>query len=353
MIYRLFLKDSEPYFWYTNDDQSKTVECNYISYDREFTAGKPSTIALPFTVPMDVIFDWCTNGGYNAVKGKHSWTPSSADQNWGVLYNVTDDGQVQLGQTWGYNSDGTIGGTLRTSGDSNAPFYGPIMYLKTVKNGKPFMGMKSNDNRALALCASNVTITPNPNPTNIETYTPNPIVYCHKMSYNPVSADGSNADEYGVRQNENDYNFFVGSFKRIDDLANVRNTESFADMKGNDRTYHFYYWSAKDYKFKKVSEETEHKKVSCAPFRAFLAIGQKSGDSNPAKESLGMRFVDFYGSGTTTDIKDITTPSARMQSAANNVYSMTGVLVRRGTSLAGLPNGLYIVNGKKVIVNHN
>ena len=353
MIYRLFLKDGEPYFWYTIDEESKTVECNYISYDREFTAGKPSTIALPFTVPTDVMFDWCTTGEYKAVKGKYSWTPSSADQNWGVLYNVTDDGQVQLGQTWGYNSDGTIGGTLRTSGNSSTSFYGPIMYLKTVKDGKPFMGMKSDDNRALALCASNVTITPDPRPTNLfEDF--DPIVYCHKMSYNPVSADGSGADDYGVRQNENDYNFFVGSFKRIDDLANVRNTESFADMKGNDRTYHFYYWSAKDNKFKKVNEATDHpKKVSCPPFRAFLAIGQKTDDSSSAKESLGMRFVDFYGSGTTTGIKDITTPSARMQSAANNVYSMTGVLVRRGTSLAGLPNGLYIVNGKKVIVNHN
>jgi hypothetical protein len=356
MIYRLFLKDGEPYFWYTNDDQSKTVECNYISYDREFTAGKPSTIALPFTVPTDVMFDWCTNGGYKAVKGKYSWTPSSADQNWGVLYNVTDDGQVQLGQTWGYNSDGTIGGTLRTSGNSNTSFYGPIMYLKTVKNGKPFMGMKSDDNRALALCASNVTITPDYsyNPTNLSQY--EPTVYCHKMSYIPVSADGSNADKYGVRQNENDYNFFVGSFKRIDDLANVRNTDSFTYYENEKEykcTYHFYYWSANGGVFKKVSEGTGHKKVSCPPFRAFLAIGQKTDGSNSAKESLGMRFVDFYGSDTTNGIKDITTPSARMQSAANNVYSMTGVLVRRGTSLAGLPNGLYIVNGKKVIVNHN
>lgn len=351
IIYRLFLKDGEPYFWYTIDEESKTVECNYISYDREFTAGKPSTIALPFTVPTDVMFDWCTNEGYKAVKGKYSWTPSSADQNWGVLYDVTDDGQVQLGQTWGYNSDGTIGGTLRTSGNSNTSFYGPIMYLKTVKNGKPFMGMKSDDNRALALCASNVTISPEPNPTNIDPNTPDPIIYCHKMSYNPVSADGSNANDYGVRQNVKDYNYFVGSFKQIDDLAEVRNTDAYID--GNNGTYHFYYWSAKDGVFKKVSEATEHKKVSCPPFRAFLAIGQKTDGSNPAKENLGMRFVDFYGSGTTTGIKDITTPSSRMQSAANNVYSMTGVLVRRGTSLAGLPNGLYIVNGKKVIVNHN
>ncbi|MDD6854321.1 MAG: hypothetical protein PUD58_08500 [Prevotella sp.] len=349
MIYRLFLKDGVPYYWYTSDNQNNTVECNYISYDREFTAGKPSTIALPFTVPTDVIFDWCTTGGYNAVKGKTSWTPSSADQGWGVLYKVADDGQVQLGQIWGFNSDGTIGGTLRTSGNSSSTFYGPVMYLKTVKSGKPFMGMKSDNNRALALCASNVTINPDPSPTNYSTEVP--IVYCHEMSYIPVDADGSNASDYGVRQNESGYNFFVGSFRQIDDLAAARNTDSFTGMDGNNRTYHFYYWSAKNGVFKKVSEATDRKKVSCPPFRAFLAIGQKTDASSSAKESLGMRFVDFYGSGTTTGIKDITT-SARQQADRNNVYSVTGMLVRRGTtSLAGLPNGLYIVNGKKVIVN--
>ena len=39
------------------------------------------------------------------------------------------------------------------------------------------------------------------------------------------------------------------------------------------------------------------------------------------------------------------------QKANNNVYSVTGVIVRRGTtSLEGLPQGIYIVNGKKRIV---
>ncbi|WP_155941924.1 hypothetical protein [Prevotella sp. AGR2160] len=353
-IYRLFLKDKEPYYW-PEMNSLGSVECDYISYDREFTAGKPSTLALPFSVPMDVIFDWCTTGKYKAVEGKYSWTPSPADQNWGVLYNVTDDGQVQLGQTWGYNSDGTIGGTLRTpkyDSNGNTSYYGPIMYLKTLKTGKPFMGMKSNENRPLVLYTSDRDVGNNNYPVSYDNK--GGMVRCGYMTNTDIDPDGSNYDKFGTHQNEEGYNFLVGSFKRIDDLAEVRYTDSFYDDDNNERTYHFYYWSAKDYKFKKVSEETEHKKVSCPPFRAFLAIiGQKTDASNPAKENLGMRFVDFYGSGTTTGIKDITTPSARMQSAANNVYSMTGVLVRRGTSLAGLPNGLYIVNGKKVIVNHN
>ena len=353
-IYRLFLKDKEPYYW-PDINGLGSVECDYISYDREFTAGKPSTLALPFSVPMDVIFDWCTSKGYEAVKGKYSWTPSPADQNWGVLSNVTDDGQVQLGQTWGYNSDGTIGGTLRTpkhdSSSDNTLYYGPIMYLKTLKTGKPFMGMKSNENRPLVLYTSDRDEGNYNYPVSDDDK--GGMVRCGYITYTEIDPTGSNYADFGTHQNEEGYNVFVGSFKRIDDLANVRNTGSFYDDKNNERTYHFYYWSAKDGVFKKVSEATDHKKVFCPPFRAFLAIGQKTDDSRSAKESLGMSFVDFYGSDTTTGIKDITTPSARMQSAANNVYSMTGVLVRRGTSLAGLPNGLYIVNGKKVIVNHN
>ncbi len=351
-IYRLFLKDKEAYYW-PDLNGLGSVECDYISYDREFTAGKPSTLALPFSVPMDVIFDWCTSEGYKAVKGKYSWTPSSADQNWGVLSQVTEDGQVQLGQTWGYNSDGTIGGTLRTPkyDGSNTSYYGPIMYLKTLKTGKPFMGMKSNENRPLVLYTSDRDEGNYNYPVSDDDK--GGMVRCGYITYTEIDPNGSNYADFGTHQNEEGYNVFVGSFKQIDDLAKVRNTQSFTDNDNNERTYHFYYWSAKDSKFKKVSEATDHKKVSCPPFRAFLAIGQKTDDSSSAKESLGMRFVDFYGSGTTNGIKDITTPSARMQSAANNVYSMTGVLVRRGTSLAGLPNGLYIVNGKKVIVNHN
>jgi len=35
----------------------------------------------------------------------------------------------------------------------------------------------------------------------------------------------------------------------------------------------------------------------------------------------------------------------------NNVYSVYGQIVRRGTtSLEGLPAGLYIVNGKKYVI---
>lgn len=41
----------------------------------------------------------------------------------------------------------------------------------------------------------------------------------------------------------------------------------------------------------------------------------------------------------------------QVQKANNNVYSVTGVIVRRGTtSLEDLPQGIYIVNGKKMIV---
>ena len=35
---------------------------------------------------------------------------------------------------------------------------------------------------------------------------------------------------------------------------------------------------------------------------------------------------------------------------ANGIYNLNGQLVKQGNSTAGLPSGLYIVNGKKCIV---
>ena len=85
-----------------------------------------------------------------------------------------------------------------------------------------------------------------------------------------------------------------------------------------------------------------------------MAVAKKAGSSEESSAKLGISFIDFYNNAsTTTGIQTVTSSSARQQFDNNNVYSVTGTLVRRGaTSLNGLPNGLYIVNGKKVIVNH-
>ena len=353
-MFRLFLKDGLPYYFPSSMIQSQhQISCDYISYDREFTAGKMSTIALPFSVPVKTIFDWCTTGGYKAIEGKKSIDVTKLEPNWGVLKEISANGDVYFGQTWSYAADGSIGGTFRTRTlNSDSKFEGPIMFIKTVKDGKPFMGLKGDDNSGgLVLFTSDeanssgIPNAPFTNDGNEKNYAYR-MVYACEMKYVALTDDPGQTG-YGLQVNsdnnrsEKNNNYLFGTYRTIADIAAMRNTES-SDV------YHFYYWSANGGVFRRVAEGTG-RKVTCKPFRAFLVAKESS--STSAKPSFGFKVVNMYDMGTTTGIKSVTDTAIR-RTADNNVYSLTGVLVRRGTSTDGLPAGLYIVNGKKVIVNH-
>lgn len=354
-MFRLFLKDGLPYYFVYSNTTIHQIACDYISYDREFTPGKMSTIALPFTVPVKTIFDWCTTGGYKAIEGKKSIDVTKLEPNWGVLKEISANGDVYFGQTWSYAADGSIGGTFRTrtlGGDSK--FEGPIMFIKTVKRGKPFMGLKGDDNSGGLVLFTSDEANSSGIPNDPFTYDDNDknyayrMVYACEMKYEALT-DNAAQTGYGLQVNSDNgssvknNNYLFGTYRPIADIAAMRNTDPSSDV------YHFYYWSAKDGVFRKASEGDGHKAVKCPPFRAFLVAKESS--STSAKPSLGFKVVNMYDMGTTTGIKSVTDTAVR-RTADNNVYSLTGVLVRRGTSTDGLPAGLYIVNGKKVIVNH-
>ena len=60
--------------------------------------------------------------------------------------------------------------------------------------------------------------------------------------------------------------------------------------------------------------------------------------------------IDGVSQGT-TGIEDILADYEQPVSRfANGIYNLNGQLVKQGNSTAGLPSGLYIVNGKKCIV---
>jgi hypothetical protein len=60
--------------------------------------------------------------------------------------------------------------------------------------------------------------------------------------------------------------------------------------------------------------------------------------------------LKFYGK-ITNGINSIVTENKKTSVNNNNVYSITGTLVRSNAkNLEGLPKGLYIVNGKKFVV---
>ena len=55
---------------------------------------------------------------------------------------------------------------------------------------------------------------------------------------------------------------------------------------------------------------------------------------------------------STTGIDDIHggTDCTSYKRGIDGVFNMNGQMVRRGCSLEGLPKGLYVVNGKKIVI---
>lgn len=79
---------------------------------------------------------------------------------------------------------------------------------------------------------------------------------------------------------------------------------------------------------------------------------KKQGTATPAKAKLFLDGIDMTG---TTDIEDIFggEEGKKVEKFANGIYNINGQLVRaNGDSTEGLPEGLYIINGKKRLVKH-
>lgn len=81
-------------------------------------------------------------------------------------------------------------------------------------------------------------------------------------------------------------------------------------------------------------------------FRFWITDEAIDGGASGAK-MLDIRMIEDNGETTTIEVPELTGRT----SAVGDVYSAMGVLVRRqATSLKGLPGGMYIVNGKKIII---
>ena len=79
---------------------------------------------------------------------------------------------------------------------------------------------------------------------------------------------------------------------------------------------------------------------------------KKQGSATPANAKLFLDGIDMTG---TTDIEDIFggEEGKKVEKFANGIYNINGQLVRANSdSTEGLPEGLYIINGKKRLVKH-
>ena len=84
-------------------------------------------------------------------------------------------------------------------------------------------------------------------------------------------------------------------------------------------------------------------------FRCWFELtGNTSAEGKPRKVSL---FIDGV-EDSTTGIDDIhgSTDRTSYKRGIEGVFNMNGQMVRRSCSLEGLPKGMYVVNGKKIII---
>ena len=76
---------------------------------------------------------------------------------------------------------------------------------------------------------------------------------------------------------------------------------------------------------------------------------KKQADTPNQSKSIIAYSIDDEG-GNTTGIDEMEFSAPVVRQAQQNVYSLNGQMIRKGVSTVGLPKGIYIVGGKKLIV---
>ena len=94
-----------------------------------------------------------------------------------------------------------------------------------------------------------------------------------------------------------------------------------------------------------------HSKDRPRGLRGFSCWFKPTTNSDPTPAPDTQLTIDGVTQSGTTGIEDILADYEQPVSRfANGVYNLNGQLVKQGNSTAGLPSGMYIVNGKKCIV---
>lgn len=113
--------------------------------------------------------------------------------------------------------------------------------------------------------------------------------------------------------------------------------------------YSYYYYSGDDEtKYKNgFYKWTESNKGTWTPYTACVLMNKDNGANAKPAVSYYLETID----GQTTAINDLPVMPAVRDMQQGKVYTITGQLVQQGTiNLKALPQGVYIVNGKKYIV---
>lgn len=82
--------------------------------------------------------------------------------------------------------------------------------------------------------------------------------------------------------------------------------------------------------------------------KVLFNANEQAGPQNQSKSIIAYSIDDEGGNTTGIDEMEFSAPVVRQ--AQQNVYSLNGQMIRKGVSTVGLPKGIYIVGGKKLIV---
>lgn len=82
--------------------------------------------------------------------------------------------------------------------------------------------------------------------------------------------------------------------------------------------------------------------------KVLFDANEQAGTQNQSKSIIAYSIDDEGGNTTGIDEMEFSAPVVRQ--AQQNVYSLNGQMIRKGVSTVGLPKGIYIVGGKKLIV---
>lgn len=82
--------------------------------------------------------------------------------------------------------------------------------------------------------------------------------------------------------------------------------------------------------------------------KVLFDANKQEGTQNESKSIIAYSIDDEGGNTTGIDEMEFSAPVVRQ--AQQNVYSLNGQMIRKGVSTVGLPKGIYIVGGKKLIV---
>lgn len=116
--------------------------------------------------------------------------------------------------------------------------------------------------------------------------------------------------------------------------------------------YYFAYKKNEDTRTLILNHITKETSNLWKPMNAIVIYSGKGNGTNSNAAKTCFSFSPFKKSSeTTTGIQEVTTTSINAKKTNNNlIYTLSGQVVKEGNSLEGLPKGIYIVNGKKVIV---